>query len=355
MNDQRRSALGQAMRPIHYPFDAPPAAGTVTEVVPGVHWLQTPLPFIGLKAINLWLLDDGDGWTIVDCGYGSGEVRAQWRQIWDTVLDGRPVTRLIVTHFHPDHMGNSGWISAEWGLTPWMTQAEWLSANLAAAGQSGDHVEGRLRFFRRHGLDAAGQRLFGDGVVRYRDGVTVPDDYRRIREGEEIMIGGRGWRVIVGEGHSPEHASLYCREAEVLISGDQILPKITTNVSTSHMEPDGNALGLFLRSIEKFEGILPDDTLVLPSHRLPFTGVLTRLAELRDHHVARLDLLYDLTADGPVTAAAVLPGLFRPGLDGHQIGFAMGEAVAHLKYLVSTQRLTEFTDGDEILRYRRTG
>lgn len=355
MNDAQGRVRRDTTRPIVYPFDAAPAAGTVTEVVPGVYWLQTPLPFQGLRAINLYLLEDGDGWTIVDCGYGREEVREQWREIWDTVLDRRPVSRLIVTHFHPDHMGNSGWISAEWGVVPWMTQAEWLSANLAARGASADNVEARLRFFRRYGLDRDGRRLFDEGVVRYGEGVTVPEHYRRIRDGEEIVIGGRGWRVIVGEGHSPEHASLYCAEAGVLISGDQVLPKITTNVSTSHMEPEGNALGLFLRSIEKFERLLPEDTLVLPSHRLPFTGVLTRLAELRDHHASRLDKLYDLTADGPVTAASVIPGLFRPGLDGHQIGFAMGEAIAHLKYLVSKHRLTEFTGDDDVIRYRRAG
>ncbi len=353
MNDQPGAAARSTTRPIVYPFDAPPAGGEVRQVAPGVFWLQTPLPFEGLKAINLYLLDDGDGWTIVDCGYGRQDVRGQWRRIWDTVLDGRPVRRLIVTHFHPDHMGNSGWICEEWGLTPWMTQAEWLTANLAVRGDGPNHLAGRRRFYRRHGLDDDGLAHFDKGVIRYHEGVGVPADYRRIREGDEIAIGGRPWRVIVGEGHSPEHACLHCPELGVLISGDQILPRITTNISTWHTEPDADVLRLFLDSIARFERMLPEDTLILPAHRLPFTGVMTRLAELRQHHVDRLDRLYELTADGPVTAAAVLPDLFRRPLDGHQIGFAMGEAIAHLKHLAAQDRLTEFTGDDDVIRYRR--
>jgi glyoxylase-like metal-dependent hydrolase (beta-lactamase superfamily II) len=317
---------------LEYPFAAYPGPAEAVEVAAGVRWLSTPLPF-RLRAVNVYLIEEADGWTIVDCGYSRDDVRAQWQQVFDEVLGGKPVTRIIVTHYHPDHVGNSAWLCERWNLLPMMTRAERLSAAIALAGPDEATIASLASFYAQNGLAEEALATFKSGVVPYRQGVRLPPAFRRIVDGQEIVIGGRAWRVIVGQGHSPEHASLYCDEIGVLIAGDQLLPEITTNVSVWPAEPEADSLGLFLTSLARFEEILRPDTLVLPAHRRPFRGVRARIAELREHHRERLQHVLDAASRGPITAGSLLPLLFPPGLDGHQIMFAAGEAIAHLNFL----------------------
>lgn len=328
---------------IEYPFEKYPDAGGTIEVAPGIHWLSTPLPF-RLRAINLYLLEDGDGWTIVDCGYSRPEVREQWEQVWSRTLRGKPVRRLIVTHFHPDHAGNSGWICERWKLRPWMTQAEWLTANLALHDRKAGDLRERSDFYIANGMAPEDLELFRQRTGHYADGVRLPNSFQRISDGDVLRIGGRDWQVIVGRGHSPEHASLYCEQIGVFIAGDQLLPEITTNVSVWPDEPEADALRLFLDSLDHFARVLRPDTLVLPSHRRPFRGVRARVAEIQHHHGERLDTLLAAAAAGPVTIGGLLPQLFRGDLDGHQLGFAMGEALAHVNYLLHQGKLRRFVD-----------
>ncbi len=339
-------------RQVIYPFDDYPKAGRTTEVAPGVHWLSTPLPF-RLRAINLYLLEDDDGWTVVDCGYGRQEVRDQWEQVWSNTLARSRVRRLIVTHFHPDHAGNAAWICERWNVRPWMTQAEWLTANLAILEQGFDDIRHRGQFYAANGLDKDQLGVFDSGVVRYSAGVRLPESFNRISDGEHLRIGGRTWKVIVGRGHSPEHASLYCDEIKVLIAGDQLLPEITTNVSVWPSEPEADSLSWFLQSLDRFADLLPAETLVLPSHRRPFRGAHARIEQIKAHHRERVQQILDLAAKGPVSAGGLLTHLFAPGLDGHQIGFAMGEALAHLNFLVTTGALRRESSAG-IVRFART-
>ncbi len=346
------AAPASAADEVQFPFADYPAAGTATEVADGIFWMSVPVPFVGLKQVNLWLLRDGPGWTMIDCGYGKPAVREQLEQVWSSVLGGRPITRLIVTHFHPDHSGNSGFVAERWGLRPLMSQAEWLTAHLARADKDTDAMAPRARFYRRHGLAEAQVDKFLQEVLPYKDGVELPPDYRRLRAGDVVAIDGDRWRVIVGEGHSPEHVSLHCADRRILIAGDQILPAITTNVSTWQSEPEFDAVGAFLSTCRTFLDVLAPDTLILPSHRRPFLNVRRRLHELSAHHAARLNLM--LAEAGRETSAGDLVNvLFRSGLDGHQIGFAMGEVIAHLNHLVELGHMRMVEDRARV-RYRRT-
>jgi glyoxylase-like metal-dependent hydrolase (beta-lactamase superfamily II) len=343
---------GAAADQLVYPFADYPAAGGAIEVADGVLWMSSPLPFVGLKQVNLWFLRDGDGWVMVDCGYGDAVSRDRLVATWANVLGGRPVTRLVITHFHPDHAGNSRFIAARWGLVPELTQGEWFAANLALADRYIDTVARRADFFRAHGLDRARIDVFREGVVPYAAGVELASDYRRIRDGDALAIGGDRWVVVTGEGHSPEHASLYCAARKILIAGDQILPAITTNISVHPTEPEGDPLALFLASGRRFRAILDPATLVLPSHRRPFLNVRRRLDELAHHHDERLNLVVAAAASD-ITAADLIDVLFPRALDGHQMGFAMGEAIAHLNHLVARGRMACRRDAAGIFRYRR--
>jgi glyoxylase-like metal-dependent hydrolase (beta-lactamase superfamily II) len=319
---------------LDYPFPTPPAPGATIEVARGIHWLRMPLPF-ALDHINLWLLEDDDGFTLVDCGFGDGATRGIWERHFETTLASRPLLRIVATHCHPDHVGNAAWLAARTGAPVAMTSAEFLTAHALADAQAGYGPAPTIELFRRHGMAAEHQSAFAARGNPYRRGVPeLPMSFDRLLDGDTRTIGNAGWTVVEGHGHSPEHASLYCREQGVLISGDMLLPKISTNVSVWPPEPDGDPLGRFLQSIAAFE-TLPPDTLVLPSHGLPFRGIPVRVGELRAHHDARLSELSMAVAaaPAPVSAADVVPVLFRRELDLQQRYFAMGEAIAHLNRL----------------------
>jgi glyoxylase-like metal-dependent hydrolase (beta-lactamase superfamily II) len=340
---------------IDYPFDQLPEPGAALAVADGVHWLRMPLPF-ALDHINLWLLEDGAGLVAVDTGIALDPVKDAWRAVLagareNSALAGRCLTRLIVTHFHPDHVGLAAWLEAETGAPLWMTQGEYLTAHLVAAGIAPFGVATMLDFFRAHGLDAERLAALEKRGNAYKRGVPeLPATFQRLAAGDTLAIGGRDWRVIVGYGHAPEHASLYCEALGVLIAGDMLLPRISTNVSVFAANPQGDPLGLFLASIERLTA-LPEDTLVLPSHGRPFRGLHARVAQLAAHHEERCADLLAACAVRPQSAAELLPVLFgRPIEDAHQTMFAMGEAIAHLNHL-EIQRRLERTIENGIIRY----
>lgn len=336
---------------LEYPHSEPPAAGTSIEVAPGVFWLRMPLPYL-LNHINLWLLEDGPGWSIVDCGLGDEPTRGLWQEHFADRLAGRPVTRVIATHHHPDHAGNAGWLTGRFGVELWMAHSEYLTAHALRDSHAGYSMQNTLALYRRNGLDGERMASLSGREGRYRSVVPeFPTSFRRLTDGQSLSLGGRAWRVIMGYGHSPEHGALYCRETGVLISGDMVLPRISTNVSVWPIEPEGNPLKLFLESTLRYAQ-LPSRTLVLPSHGLPFRGVRERVAQLHEHHAVRLEELADACAT-PKSAAEVIGTLFRRELDVHQLFFAMGEAMAHLHYLYGEGQIDREDGADGVTRYVR--
>ncbi len=342
-----------SLTPLQFPVAAPPRPGETLAIAPGVHWLRMPLPF-ALDHINLWLLEDSAGWTIVDTGYAMAQTKELWEQIFAERLGGLPVTRVIVTHYHPDHIGLADWLARHWQVSLWVTEKEWLFARVMSHGAE-DFAPVRRRFARRAGLDDAEAELFSERENSYRRGVpSVPASFQRISDGTAIEIGGRKWRVIVGEGHAPELACLYCAQTGVLIAGDQVLPRISPNISVQAHEPDGDPLARYLASLVKLRDVVPPETLVLPSHNLPFFGLHSRIESLAAHHRARCDEV--IAACGiPKTALEIVKVLFRRALDRHQMGFALGEALAHLNFLMYEGALDRVRGGDGVDRFIRTG
>jgi len=337
-------ATSTAAGTIEYARHDAPEPARLEPIADGVWWLRMPLPF-ALDHINLWLLEDGDAWTIVDTGIGLDEVRALWEQLLAGPMGGRPVRRIVVTHFHPDHFGLAGWLHERTGARLAMTRGEFLTGSLIQADADHRYSDLQVAFFRRHGLDEARLAPLARRGNVYRRVVTPPPArYRRLVDGETFRVGEHHWQVAIGTGHAPEHACLHCPSLGVLIAGDQILPRITPNVSLQAMEPEADPLRQFLDSVERFSA-LPADALVLPSHGLPFRGLHARLAELRAHHLARLDELAE-ACDRPRTAAELIPVLFRRRLDSHQVMFAMGESLSHLVYLTTEGRLVRLPGDD---------
>jgi glyoxylase-like metal-dependent hydrolase (beta-lactamase superfamily II) len=351
---QRQRAMTAPLPAVlEYPFAGPPAPGETIEIAPGLLWVRMPLPF-ALDHINLWLHAQADGFALVDCGYGNDATRALWAQHFATTLAGRPLGHIIATHCHPDHVGNAAWLAARFGAPVAMTHAEYLTAHAIAGQHSGYALEATVELFRRHGMPGEHCAALSGRGNQYRRGVPeLPASFVRLVDGDSLAIGEASWRVVEGHGHSPEHASLYSRDRGILISGDMLLPRISTNVSVMAVEPDGDPLGRFLESLAAFDA-LPPDTLVLPSHGLPFRGIALRGAQLRAHHAARLDELVAAVAGGPaggVSAHDVVPVLFRRELDVQQRFFAMGEALAHLNHLWHAGRLARTVSAGGLVRF----
>ena len=346
---------------LQYPLgDTLPAPGTTLEVAPGVRWIRMALPF-ALDHINLWLLrdelDSREGWTVIDCCIARDEAKAQWEQVFASSLEGLPILRVLVTHMHPDHIGLAHWLCERWS-TPehpcrlWISATDYNAARMASQSTTGFGGEAAAEFFRSHGL-ADPESL---DKIRARSSYypsmvpAVPRSFRRLQDGEVVRIGGRSWECISGYGHAPEHIALYSPELRVLVSGDMVLPRISTNISVYDIEPESDPLRLFLQSIDKFRR-LPADTLVLPSHGKPFTGLHRRIDQLHEHHRDRLAEVLEACRGRGRTAADMLPVLFKRPLDLHQTTFAMGEAVAHLHALWFEGKLRRTRDAENVWRF----
>jgi glyoxylase-like metal-dependent hydrolase (beta-lactamase superfamily II) len=337
---------------LHYPLgDALPAVGTTIELAPGVRWLRMGLPF-ALDHINLLLLEDGPGWTIVDCGITNDATQAAWEQVFERELHGRPVTRVIATHMHPDHIGLAHWLTEKWQCRLWVSATDYNGARLASQSTTGFGGERSAAFFASHGLTDPEALAKVRARANYYAGMVprVPESYRRLMDGMTVRIGANDWRCIAGYGHAPEHIALHCEALNLLISGDMVLPRISTNVSVYDLEPESNPLTLYLDSLSAYEA-LAADTLVLPSHGKPFTGLHARIRQLRAHHDERLADVMAACAQRPCHAADLLPVLFKRTLDLHQTTFAMGEAVAHLHTLWHGGRLRRAQGADGVWRF----
>jgi glyoxylase-like metal-dependent hydrolase (beta-lactamase superfamily II) len=337
---------------LRYPFgDTLPEPGETIEVTPGVHWLRMPLPF-ALDHINLWLVEDGSGWTIVDCGLNTDESRTLWGQVL-AHAGGRPVTRVIATHFHPDHMGLAGWLCATHGVELWTTRTEWMMARALYLDADDANRREMAEFYRANGVPEAWyRRSVGLGNTYRRAIDEPPPRFRRVVDRESVEIGGRSWEVRVGDGHAPEHAALYCAEIGVLISGDHILPRISPHIGLWASEPDANPLADYLASLDAFSA-LPADTLVLPSHVKPFTGLRERIRGIQDHHRERLAALERAFDDAPLTAYEAIPHMFGRQFEDFHLGLAMGECLAHIAFLEKAGTLAVERGADGTCRFRR--
>ena len=340
---------------LRYPWDTPPDPGGWQEVAPGILWVRLPLP-MKLDHVNCYALEDDDGWTVIDTGFGSKKTRAMWQALFDGPMRGKPVTRVIMTHHHPDHMGNVGWFQTELGAELISTRTSWLFARMLWLDDQQAPPPETLEFWRTAGMDAgilakrAGEKPFNYADIAY----DMPLGFKRIQQGDTIRMGGRTWDIHTGNGHAPEHATFWSRDDNLVISGDQILPSISPNIGVYVTEPEADPLAGWLEACERFAVLARPDHLVLGGHKLPFTGLPTRMRQLIGNHHGALRRLEKHLAQ-PQSAAECFAPLFKRSIGPDEYGLALVEAVAHVNHLYLAGRVSRTRRADGAWEYKSRG
>jgi glyoxylase-like metal-dependent hydrolase (beta-lactamase superfamily II) len=331
-------------------FEKPPEPGETREIAKGLIWFRLPLPFV-LNHVNCWLLEDADGWTIIDTGADKPQSREMWDAVLATKLKGKPVLRIVCTHGHPDHVGLAGWLCEKLDVPLHMTLAEWLAPQLWREQGMKPMQPAEINHFTRNGVPEGhiAKMMSSREAAPFRNH-PLPMSFRRMRDGDGMKLGGRSWKILVNGGHADEHASLYAAKHKTLIAGDQILSKISPVVGVFTSQPYSDPLGDYLASLQRLRK-LPADTLVLPSHGLPFYGLHIRIDQLADHHDKRLEKLESLMTH-PKTGVELAEGLFSRAVAEGQLMMALAETLAHANYLAARGRARR-DDGKSVTRYAR--
>lgn len=342
----------QNMQSLEYPWPDPPEFGRAIVIATGILWIRLPLP-MALDHVNIYALDDGDAWTIIDTGMGSNKTRGLWRDLMTRELGGRPIRRVILTHHHPDHVGLAGWFKSEFGAEIWATRTAWLMARMLTLDVQELPTSETLEFWRTAGMDpvelekrAAGKPFnFADSVH------PIPLGFHRIKEGDQIVMGGRTWDIRIGNGHAPEHATFWSQEDDIVISGDQIISAISPNLGVYATEPEADPVGEWLEACERLSKHSKPTHLVLAGHKLPFLGLPHRMQQLIENHHHALDRLIEFIAT-PKSATECFPALFKRKIGEGEYGLALVEAVAHLNHLYLAGRAERILDAHGAFRYR---
>jgi len=333
---------------IDFPFATPPEEGEAIEVAKGILWIRLPLP-MALNHVNIYALDDGDGWLIVDTGYHSKRGVKLWETLLAGPLQGKPVKKVLMTHHHPDHIGNVGWFQKHHNVELISTRTAWLYSRMMTLDIQEEWPDELATFYKSTGMDkAVYEERLNNKPFNYADIVhPMPLGFTRICQDDVLTIGDRTWTVHIGNGHAPAHATLWCNEEPLVLAGDQILPGISSNIGVYATEPDADPLSEWLESCTRLSTIATEDHFVFPGHKLPFTGLPARLNQLIENHHSCLERLEKFLKD-PKTAVDCFPMLFKRKIEGGNYGLAMVEAMAHLNHLLMAGKVTRTADDDGV-------
>ena len=340
------------MTTIRYPWDQPPNNGEIREIAEGIIWLRLPLP-MKLDHVNIYILDDGDGWTLIDTGMKTRKVIGMWQNLIDNILSGKPIKRVIATHHHPDHVGLHGWFVEHYGAEYVSTQVAYLTARMLTLDTQETYLESQISFYRKAGMRSdlfearKSERPFNFSDIVH----PIPIGFKQISEGDKIEMGGRTWDIRVDHGHAPDHATFWSCDDRLVLSGDQIIPSISSNIGVYPTEPDANPLKEWMISCERLKQFSKGDQLALPGHKLPFSGMPLRLTQLLENHNGALDRLR-LDLKTPKTAGEVMPAIFKRNIEDSEYSLGLVEALAHCNYLWHAGEIRRSLDDDGAYRWQ---
>ncbi|WP_323785706.1 MBL fold metallo-hydrolase [Thalassovita sp.] len=306
------------------------------------------LPF-RLNHVNIYFIEDDGGWAIVDTGISNSESRAAWQALLEGPMAGQKITRVIVTHHHPDHIGNAGWLCETLGVELLTSAGSFLSFLSLTNPSASAKADPYTHFYARHGMSTEGAKLvstLGHGYLRMVS--MPPDSYHRLYQGMDLRIGSRQFKVLTGDGHSLEQVMLYDPSDNLFLAADQVIERISPNISVFASEPAADPLGLYLKSLEQISDTVPEDALVLSGHHRPFYGLHQRRAELAQHHAERCDMIANACGPAPQSVNDLVPVLFKGKLDAHEVSFAFSEALAHANYMAAKGDLNWVEEGERL-------
>jgi len=330
---------------VDIPLSAP-GPGEFVDIAPGILWMRLPLPF-QLNHVNIYLVEDGEGWAMVDTGVGDATSKAIWDRVLQDGLRGRKLTRIIATHHHPDHVGLVGWFSERLGLPVYTSETEFLLASHYLRDPDAVHGSAHRAFYRRHGMSEDRAEAVVERGHRYKNLTTgLPRTFHRLSRGDHLILGGRDFEIHTGAGHSSEQVMLFCREEGIFLAADQVLNRISPNISVNLMDPEGDPLDLYLRSLRELKAEIPADVLTLPGHDMPFLTLHKRIDELSAHHEFRCQSILTACLSAPRTTAEIVAELFPKIQDPHQMSFAFTEILAHMNLLARQGRLAWVDKGE---------
>ena len=340
---------------IRYPWEDPPAIGAAIEVAPGILWMRLPLP-MKLDHVNIYALDEGDSWTVIDTGFDSKKGRAIWAELMAGPLQGKPISRVVVTHHHPDHIGMAGWLQSDHGAELITTRTSWLMGRMLQLDDQPVSSPETIAFYVTAGMDPALlEKRRTERPFNFADIVApLPVGYTRIKQDDTIEMGGRTWDIHMGNGHAPEHATFWSRDDNLVIAGDQILPSISPNVGVYATEPMADPIGEWLEACERLSLLAREDHLVLGGHKLPFTGLPFRMTQLIENHHGALKRLLEYI-DTPKSAGECFSPLFKRAIGEGEYGLALVESFAHLSHLYQEGLATRTLRDDGAWVYSRKG
>ena len=338
------------MSQLKFPHETPPDGVEMIEVAAGIHWIRLPLP-MKLDHVNIYALEDGDGWTVIDAGMNSGKGRALWEGLMAGPLQGKPIKRVILTHHHPDHVGMAGWLQSEHGAELWTTRTAWLFARMLTLDVQKAWPEETLAFYRSAGMDRDFyEKRKAERPFNFADVVApMPLGFMRLDEGDTVQIGARAFTVRLGQGHAPDHITMW--SDDVVIAGDQIIAGISSNLGVYATEPEADPVGAWLDSCERLKPFAKPEHLVLPGHKLPFTGLETRLSQLISNHHSALERLKAYLYE-PRTAAECFQPLFKRKIGDGEYGLALVEAIGHVNHLHKIGAVTRARRDDGAFLWR---
>lgn len=348
LDESRRLPAGLA-----YPHgEAIPGPGEAIQVADRILWLRLPLPMT-LDHVNIYALDDGDGWTIIDTGFQTGKSKDIWADLLNGPLAAKPVRRVIATHHHPDHIGLAGWFDAEHGARVWTTRTAFLFTRMLTLDHHEKTSDANLLHMKRAGAPEAMIEKARTREPMNFSRIVAPlnNGYKRIRENDRINMGGQMWRVFTGDGHAPEHATFWSADGKLVIAGDQILPRISPNLGVYPNEPEADPVGEWLVSCQKFQPYAREKHLVLPGHNRPFTGLPKRLEQLIDNHHGAIKRLSKFLVE-PHSAVECFDTIYKRRINEGEFGLAMVEAIAHLNHMFSSGEADKRLGPDGVIRFQ---
>jgi len=327
-------------QPVTFAFASEPDFGTPEQVAEGVWWIRLPTP-LAIDHVNVYLLEGSSGWTLVDAGVNDAPSRDALTAVLERPeFNHKPLDQVVITHFHPDHIGLTGYFTGpDYQARLLTSRTSWQTAGLLLFDNPDVPCGAHIAFYEQAGMKGIELESFKRRAPSsYSDNVgPLPESYTRLVEGQELKIGGRVWTVRMGHGHAAEHVTLWSDD-NLAVVGDQILPSISPNLTVHFSEPEADCVSEWLESCDRFEQLANDNLLCLPGHNRPFTGAPFRCRQLAENCLRVISRIESALTKSQ-SAMDLMPVIYRRDIAANEKTALIGETMGYLNHLYAAGKI----------------